>query len=247
MALNSIRSNKGFTLVEMAIVVVLVGLAATAVVKGSDMVQAVRKQALQTEIKTTKNAFEAFKKKYNALPGDMLTATTRLQNCSGNCENGNGDTFIGTPNAPITSAYNLGGGNTDREYQQFWQHLNKAGLRENPSAPTPKAGGVLMVRSINQDLCYAAGQPAKLQGIWLVWQTQAYVAADTSPVISPREAMLIDRKYDDGKPGWGNIRSAGAANFLANNDGCKVDPNSYVSSDNKTCYMMFRLSDSPTL
>jgi prepilin-type N-terminal cleavage/methylation domain-containing protein len=242
---NANRKNKGFTLVEIAIVVVLVGLALGAVVKGTDMLQSVRKQALQTEIKTTKNAFDAFKKKYNALPGDMLIATTRLQNCSGACINGNGDTFIGTPNAPITSSYALGG--TDGEYQQFWQHLNKAGLRENPNPPAPKAGGSLMVRSINQDLCYAAGQPAKLQGIWLVWQNQPYVAADTSPVISPRDAMIMDRKYDDGKPAWGNIRAAGAANFLANNDGCKTDPNTYVSSDNKTCYMMFRLSDSPTL
>ncbi len=245
MSLISTHTNKGFTLVEIAIVVILVGLAAAAVVKGTDMVQTVRKQALQTEIKSTKTAFEAFKKKYNALPGDMLNATARFQNCSGTCVNGNGDTFIGTPNSPISGAYALGG--TDGEYQQFWEHLHKAGLRQTALAPVPKAGGTLMVRSINQDLCYAAGQPAKLQGIWLVWQLQPYIAADTSPVISPREAMLIDRKYDDGKPGWGNVRSAGAANFLANNDGCKTDPDTYVSSDNKTCYMMFRLSDSPTL
>lgn len=240
------QKQSGFTLIEIAIVIVLVGLASAAVIKGNDMVQTVRKQAVHTEVKNTKTAFEAFKKKYNALPGDLVDAQNRLANCTGaECGNGDGDQYIGTPNSPFTSAYTASA--RDQEYSYFWQHLNKAGLRDEATAPSPDSGGFLMLRAMNQDLCYAAGQPAKLQGVWLVWQAQAYVAADSAPIISPRDAMLIDRKYDDGKPGWGNIRAGGGANFLTNNDGCKTDPDTYVSSDDRTCYMLFNISDNPTL
>lgn len=235
----------GFTLVELAIVLVLIGLGSAAVMKGTEMVKSSRKQAIHTQVKAISTAYEKFKNKYKALPGDMVDAVTRLSNCTGNCANGNGDTFVGTPNTPLTAAYT--GAGSDLEYLYIWEHLNKAGFYGSPTNPVIDAGGVLMLRAVNQDLCYAAGQPAKLQGVWLIWQNQAYVAADTSPVISPRDAMAIDRKYDDGKPGWGNIRAGGAANFLANNDGCKTDPDTYTTSDAQTCYMLFRVSDSPTL
>jgi prepilin-type N-terminal cleavage/methylation domain-containing protein len=239
------KQNSGFTLVELAIVLVIIGLMSAAVVKGNDMVQTVRKQAIHTEIKNVKTAYEAFKKKYKALPGDLVGAQTRLANCTGTCANGDGDQFIGTANTPFTANYTASA--SDQEYSYFWEHLSKAGYRDEATAPSPDAGGFLMVRAMNQDLCYAAGQPAKLQGVWLVWQELAYVAANTAPVISPREAMLIDRKYDDGKPGWGNIRAGGGANFLTNNDGCKIDPNTYVAGNDKTCYMLFNISDNPTL
>jgi prepilin-type N-terminal cleavage/methylation domain-containing protein len=239
------KRNSGFSLVELAIVLMVVGMMSAAVVKGTDMVQTTRKQAVQTEVKNIKTAYESFKKKYKALPGDLIDAQTRLATCSGNCGNGDGNSFIGTANTALTSSYT--GAGADLEYRYFWQHLNKAGYIESDLAPEMGAGGVLMIRAVNQDLCYAAGQPAKLQGVWLIWQQQPYVAANTAPVVSPRDAMIMDRKYDDGRPGWGNIRAAGGANFLANNDGCKTDPNTYVPSDDKTCYMMFNISDSPTL
>lgn len=239
------KKNSGFTLLEMAIVIVLIGFASAAVIKGNDVVQTARKQAVHTEVKNVKNAYEAFKKKYKALPGDLPNAQTRLATCTGTCGNGNGDQFIGTANTPFTAAYTASA--PDQEYSYFWEHLNKAGFRDEAIAPSPDAGGFLMLRAMNQDLCYAAGQPAKLQGVWLVWQAQAYVAADTAPIISPRDAMLIDRKYDDGRPGWGNIRAGGAANFLTNNDGCKTDPDTYVLGNDRTCYMLFNISDNPTL
>ena len=85
------RSN-GFTLVELAIVMIIIGLLIGGILKGQELVENARVNATVAQIKAIQAATATFHDKYNALPGDMINPTGRLSGCAGNCAiTGNGD------------------------------------------------------------------------------------------------------------------------------------------------------------
>lgn len=65
----------GFTLIEMAIVIIVIGLIVGGVLVGRDLVAASERRAVITKIEKYNTAVNAFKNKYNCLPGDCADAT----------------------------------------------------------------------------------------------------------------------------------------------------------------------------
>ena len=246
--------QSGFTLPEMAIVLVIIGLLTGGILQGRSIYHNVQIKSVYSEVQAIQVAYTAFKKKYNALPGDMRNAQLKLAGCSGNCTNGvTNDSFIGQPNQQINAPISSSG--QSAENILFFYHLKQAGLIQDVDAqsPTstgewgkvaPKAGsapGGLIVKSINQDLCNPTGEIADMAGTWLVWQESPFAAADQSTIVNSRDAAMLDAKYDDGLPGYGDIRAGGAnPNPVAVNDGCRDSLKSY--SNNGSCYMYFRIS-----
>lgn len=248
-------TQRGFTLVEMAIVMVTIGGLLAVLLKGQELYHNVQVRSVYSEVQAIKQGYTAFRSKYNAVPGDMTTATTQLGNCTGACGNGVvSNSFIGRPNAKINDAISTSG--EDLENIRFFQQLQAAGLlkgvdtQASTSSPewgklAPKAGsaqGGLVVKSINQDLCVpATGQVADMTGTWLVWQKDPLAAAHESTVVPSRDARMLDEKYDDGLPGSGDIRAGGAnTNPMATTDGCRSDLKTYDAEG--SCYMYFRIS-----
>jgi prepilin-type N-terminal cleavage/methylation domain-containing protein len=76
-------SEKGFTLVELAIVMTIIGLLIGGILKGQTLMQNARVTAEVAEVKAISAADTTFKDMYNAVPGDMLAAGTRLVGCPG--------------------------------------------------------------------------------------------------------------------------------------------------------------------
>lgn len=106
----------GFTLVELSIVIVIIGLIAAGVVAGQSLIKNSKLRSVLTTIDKYKAATLAFKLQYNGLPGDLINA----QNYWSTTYSGDGDGLIEV--VPVTS-----GGS---ESLRFWQQLALAGLIE---------------------------------------------------------------------------------------------------------------------
>ena len=76
------RAQAGFTLVELAIVMIIIGLLIAGVLKGQALIGNAKVTAQVAQIKSIDAATSTFKDMYAALPGDMLNATNRLPNCA---------------------------------------------------------------------------------------------------------------------------------------------------------------------
>ena len=105
-----LRSNKGFTLVELAIVLVIIGIILGAVLKGQELINNAKVKSVASQYKELLAAIHGYQDKYGYFPGDDPRATSRSW-ATGTCAtaNGNGDGQI-------------------VEYQRAPQHLACAGF-----------------------------------------------------------------------------------------------------------------------
>ena len=108
--LSSRGKNKqsGFTLIEIAIVLVIIGLLLGGVLKGQELINTARVRALSNNIDGITSAWFSFSDRYRAFPGDYLQATVNLPNIA---PYGDGNGFIDQPS----------------ERSLFWSHLHAAG------------------------------------------------------------------------------------------------------------------------
>ncbi|HET7595777.1 MAG TPA: prepilin-type N-terminal cleavage/methylation domain-containing protein [Burkholderiales bacterium] len=104
------RRQKGFTLIEIAIVLVIIGLLLGGVLKGQELIQSARVRNLISHQDGVKAAYFGFLDRYRALPGDYSQAQANVPNC-GSCQQGDN-------NGQITGA----------EAISAWEHLSKAGF-----------------------------------------------------------------------------------------------------------------------
>lgn len=138
------RYTQGFTLVELAIVLTIIGLLLAGLLKGKEMMLNAEITATVTQIKHYEAAISTFADTYNALPGDLWQAPAKLPGCTIGCTPGSQDNFIGDPARPVYTASTENGdcgwltaGNTlvpnpqhrqGQEVWLFWQHMYQAGL-----------------------------------------------------------------------------------------------------------------------
>lgn len=212
---NNNIHKRGFTLVELAVVIVIIGLIIGAVIKGQELVNGARLNAVENQVNAIKSAFTTFQDRYNALPGDFAQAQARLPGCQdagANCTNGDGDGIVDIDSNGLLAAPGV-------ESRMAWQHLAFANLITGivPGAPSgesqygqnfPSArtsGGFVLLQT-------KVGTPA-LSGLWLRLQgtapNQPVSTGNTGGALTPGQAAEIDRKLDDGKPLTGYVRAGG--------------------------------------
>ena len=108
--------QQGFTLIEIAIVLVIIGLLLGGVLKGQELITSARVRNLITQQDGVKAAYFGFLDRFRALPGDYDQAFTNIagvSNAACNSGNGNGNGRIET---------------TANENVLVWEHLSKAGF-----------------------------------------------------------------------------------------------------------------------
>src|ERR1700752_4664261 len=97
------KKNQGFTLIEIAIVLVIIGLLLGGILKGQELITSARVRNVISQQDGTKAAFFGFQDRFRALPGDYAQAATTIA-CTPACSNGNGNgqvTANGTAGATI--------------------------------------------------------------------------------------------------------------------------------------------------
>ena len=107
----NMRTNTGFTLIELSIVIVIIGLIVAGVVGGQSIVKQAKLRGIVSDINKYNIAFNSFKLEYDAIPGDFNRATSYW---GGAVQDGDGDKAIDS----WPSDERLG----------FWEHLQEAGL-----------------------------------------------------------------------------------------------------------------------
>ena len=217
--------KRGFSLVELSIVLVILGLLTGGILAGQSLIRAAELRSFNTEITRYITAMGSFRDKYFALPGDMPNATKFWPAAHGtpaNCKT--------TSNASATCD---GDGNgmvqqsAPGSYEpfRFWQHLALAGLIEGSYIGV----GANSITDYSQP--GTNGPRGRLEGVgyFAVHEGSAYVGDtyrfdgeyknhfrigkddgsgwNNNAFIKPEELWNVDTKMDDGRPALGNLRS----------------------------------------
>lgn len=221
--------RRGFSLVELSIVLVVLGLLVGAVLSGQSLIRAAELRSLTTDYSKFSAATHTFRDKYFALPGDMTNATQFWGVAAGDgiavnapCRNTattDGRTCNGDGDGLVSCTLP---GCTFYEMNRFWQHLSNAALIEGNYVGAPSPSYFEIERNVPRARIASNAS-------WLALHYSAIAGTTTSfadlggnrfgisgatYILKPEEAWNIDVKLDDGRPNTGfMISSKGNASF----------------------------------
>lgn len=131
------RLQSGFTLIEIAIVMVIIGLLLGGVLKGQELIRSGRIKNIANDLRAMATAIHAYQDRYKVLPGDDPKAQQHHggTDCNGECANG-----------MIDAEWNATAGGGD-ESTLVWQHLRRAGFLKGSGDQQPNhaLGGMIGV------------------------------------------------------------------------------------------------------
>jgi len=187
--------QSGFTLIEIAIVLVIIGLLLGGVLKGQELIQNARVRNIIAQQDGVKAAFFGFQDRYRGIPGDYLRASANANiPGAGNVCGGDGNGLIDTVSNGVAESICA------------WYQLSRGGFI---SGNYNGVGATATAADANTDNSPANPFGGLMQLIW----DQTYSGASTNvhniKTGSNIPATLlaeIDRKIDDGMPDTGNFR-----------------------------------------
>ena len=216
--------EKGFSLVELSIVLVILGLLTGGILAGQSLIRAAELRAVTTEHQRYLTAVQSFRDKYFAIPGDMNTATKFW---------GAADASAATcPSVPSTTTATCDGNGDGRlstvtsmsESWHFWKQLANAGLVEgsfNGVAGAANRFDSIVGTNIPGSRMANAGWTVLDVDIYLTTSPTYYFLTtygntfnfgsklnlrwSNGPILKPEEAWNIDTKVDDGKAVQGKL------------------------------------------
>lgn len=234
-----------FSLVELSIVLVILGLLVGGILAGQSLIRAAEVRAYGAFADQTRTATMAFRDKYFGLPGDLRNATNFWGVLAGDganatCQNteatglptcnGDGDNII-TSSTLSAVAFD--------ERFRYWQHLANAGLiagqftgrtdsatsgsyviTAGKNSPRLSNGNTYDVMSATSIATATVGA-FPFAGTMRPGTAVIQLRSPTNTVfglLRPEEAWNIDTKYDDGRPGYGIVN--GPQSTFSSSPGC---------------------------
>ena len=233
----------GFSLVELSIVLVILGLLTGGILAGQSLIRAAELRSITQDINNFSIMASSFVDRYQYLPGDMPNAE-RFWGSSNECSgadtngvcNGDGDGRI----------------RSDRiETWQFWRHAAKSGLLAgsytgvgyNGTLHLSKAGvnapeshfGLWLVRSPHSWGAYQFVDSSDFYEVALVLSPGSDAYWMEGDALIPEEAWNIDNKIDDGKPATGNFISEHWEDCTLATNQNDVDADYDLSNSDRVC------------
>jgi len=185
--------NTGFTLVEIAIVLVIIGLLLGGVLKGQELINSAKVKNLAQDFRTIPLFIYGYQDKFRALPGDDVRARTHVcPAASATCTtNGNG-------NGRIDGNWDDGVSATPSEATLFWHHARLANLAGGPTVMTDP--NYLPVNADGGRIGVQGGGSAAPLGV-----SGSHVMCSAG--ILGKYIRQLDAALDDGDPATGSMRA----------------------------------------
>ena len=193
------KRTQGFTLVEIAIVLVIIGLLLGGILKGQEMITQAKIKNLIADFSGVSAAYHGYQDRYRAIPGDDPGALARW---AAPAVNGNGNGVVaGTYNNACALAI---------ESCSFWDHLRRSGFvaGTGPMQPFNAVTGFIGVQTGNG----AVAPAAALGGFVSLLLCSAN--------IPDKMAIAVDTQMDDSDARTGTVRGqlhVGGPNPAINN------------------------------
>lgn len=234
-------AQSGFSLVELSIVLVILGLLTGGILGGQALIRAAELRAVSTEYSRWATATQTFRDKYFAIPGDMANATAFWGTAdAANCvliTTGDAQTCNGNANGMLDTRSSASG-SLGNESFRFWQHLGNAGLIEGSytgirfyvstdgpesqqldnaergvNTPLPRMGrAAWTVLNPSYILGSTNHFTATYSNVPLIIDRNTSSSAPWGGVLRAEEAWNIDTKMDDGMPTTGKVIATFANN-----------------------------------
>jgi len=225
-SLSSVNRKQGFTLLELSIVLVIIGLIIGGITAGADLIRSAELQNVLKERKFIATSIRTFELKYNALPGDMDNATAYWGAADNNpttCQGTEGsgtETCNGDGDGRIDQYAN---GNVSYERHRFWQHLANSGIISGnykgvgtgayvniPGAENTYQSKLSTAYWMPYYKDYdTSGNPnifdSDARGNMFRFGALNPNAGVSDAALTPAELFNIDTKVDDGKPARGTV------------------------------------------
>src|SRR5450759_5282978 len=221
------RNQSGFTLIEIAIVLVIIGLLLGGVLKGQELINSAKVKNLATDFRNIPLFIYGYQDKFKALPGDDTAVATHVSGVLATTpatKQGNG-VIDGLWNS-LTSS--------DESYL-FWQHVRLAGLAPGVTTipavpavgdgykPVNAAGGEIGIQSNNGTLATITSNAA---GATNTGMTGTYIIC--SQGILGKFLKQLDTTMDDGNTDTGSMRTVDAATGKSITTALVQDGSSYT-------------------
>lgn len=212
------QNQQGFTLVELAIVLVIIGLIVGGVLVGQDMIKSAEIRSTISQWEGYNTAVNTFRDKYGYIPGDInqdRALEFGFYDRTGTAAPGNGDGNGQLQACAATAAAGLLAG---CETTLFWRDLNDANMVDGFFQVADETAAVI---ANNELIQYFPESSIGRGNYWVVFsaegknwyqltginETTAGGVYDLALSLSPVEAFNIDRKTDDGRPLNGGTRA----------------------------------------
>jgi prepilin-type N-terminal cleavage/methylation domain-containing protein len=223
--------SQGFTLIELSIVLVIIGLIVGGILVGQDLIKAAEVRAQISQIEKYNSAVNTFRAKFQAIPGDMAIATANqfgfsTSNCTGatGSRDGNGLIEMQPDN------YEQGEGET----AFFWIDLSSSPAGNLIEGQFPNSGGATPPCNFPGPIIFSTTTGTTYVGDYLPagkighgtfvyvyssggfnwYGLSAVTATDASAILYSGadmpviQAFNIDKKIDDGLPTTGVVQAA---------------------------------------
>ena len=199
------KQQAGFTLIELAIVLVIIGLLLGGVLKGQELINSAKVKNMATDFKNIQVYIYGYQDKFKSLPGDDNAVANHITGATAATTGTRG-------NGVIEGAWDT---STDgNESCVFWQHVRMAGLAPgvttvscatgNTYQPKNADGGIIGVQSVSGFTTItenAAGTAALMNGAYVI----------CSSAVLGKYAKQLDSTLDDGEANTGSMRVADPA------------------------------------
>lgn len=181
------RKQSGFTLVEIAIVLVIVGLLLGGVLKGQELIFNTRIKSTYSMSRELTAAVSGYQDRYRVLPGDDGAAATRFPAAPTLPTNGNSDGIVNWQTDPCAAGVQTG------ENCQAFYHLRLGGFLSGAGSESPKSpfGSNVQMAQQNAFISNASSAPGM---------------ALNPNGITHKIMNAIDTSFDDSNPATGSIR-----------------------------------------